>query len=226
MIRLEKSKALGRLIRQDDTKDLAFPTWDLIGLAIRAGETDGALNLLDYCDSEIKALHDGLCSLVDDALAHLGRIDEEEVYRFLRARYEPAVRGWLSDTPAALEYLQSGLEYQRGHGGTCSIHEDADKHTVICDPCGSGGQLRRTQKAGTVRRAYFWTWGRENIPYYCVHCCVMWEILPMEMRGYPIRINLIGADAQDPCVHHYYKKPELIPEAYFARVGQKKPEGE
>jgi hypothetical protein len=50
----------------------------------------------------------------------------------------------------------------------------------------------------------------------------MWEILPIEMRGYPIRINLIGDKPEDPCVHFYYKKPELMPDEYFAVTGQLK----
>jgi hypothetical protein len=53
----------------------------------------------------------------------------------------------------------------------------------------------------------------------------MWEILPIEMRGYPIRVNIIGDKPSDPCIHYYYKKPELIPEQYFTRIGQSKKVG-
>lgn len=223
MIRLEKAGDLDRIIRQDDPEELAIPTWELIRQAIRAGKIEEALTLLDYCNSETKTLHDSLCSTIDSLVTHLASFDEEEVYKFFRGRYEPAVRKWLSETPGAKESLERALEYQRGHGGSCTISEENDRYVVTCDPCGSGGQLRRTKNVGTVKRACLWTWGKSGVPYYCAHCCVMWEILPVELRGYPIRINLIGGRPEDPCVHLYYKKPELIPDEYYTRIGRPRP---
>jgi hypothetical protein len=44
----------------------------------------------------------------------------------------------------------------------------------------------------------------------------------IELRGYPVRITLVGDKPEDPCVHLFYKKPELIPEEYFTRIGMKK----
>jgi len=222
MIRLKKATPLGRLIRQDDTEELALPTWRLIREAIHAGKVDEALTLLDYCYIETKTLHDGLVSFVDYVLTTLAGFNEEEVYKVLRKRYEPVVNRWLIETPRTQESLQRCLEFQRGHGGNCSVTEDSDRYVVVCDPCGSGGQLWRTKDISLVQKAYVWTWGKSSIPYYCVHCCVMWEILPIEGRGYPIRINLIGNRPEDPCIHFYYKNPESIPEEYFARVGKSK----
>lgn len=222
MIRLEKSEALGRVIRQDEIEELGISTWALIRKAILAVKSDEALALLDYCYSETKTLHDSFCSSVDSLLTRIGDFDEEEVYKLLRKRWEPMILRWLTDTPGTMESLQRCLEYQRGHGGNCSITEEPDRYVVFCDPCGSGGQLRRTKEIVPVKKAYFWTWGKSDVPYYCVHCCVGWEILPIELRGYPIRINLIGNKPENPCVHLYYKKPGLIPEEYFVRIGQLK----
>lgn len=218
MIKLKKSEALGRMIRQDDPEELVIPTWTLAREAISAGKIDEALAFLDYGFNEIKTLHDSLCSFGDDVLSHLAEINEEEVYKVLKKRYEPGIRRWLSDTPGVEESLQRGLEYQRGHGGECTITEEPDRYVIRCDPCGSGGQLRRIKNVGTTKKAYHWTWSKSGVPYYCVHCCVMWEIIPTELRGYPIRINLIGDRPEDPCIHLYYKKPELIPEEYFKRI--------
>lgn len=91
-----------------------------------------------------------------------------------------------------------------------------------CDPCGSGGRLRRTKNIGITKKAYPWSWGKSGIPYYCTHCCLAWEIIPTELWGYPIRINLVTDRPEDPCVHLFYKKPELIPEEYFDRLGMTK----
>ena len=77
MVRLEKARALGRFIHQDDTEELALPTWILIREAIRAGKIDEALTLLDYCYSETKTLHDGLVSFVDYVLTCSAGFDNE-----------------------------------------------------------------------------------------------------------------------------------------------------
>jgi len=225
MIRLAKSEILGRLIRQDSIGELTVPTWTLIRDAIRTGKTEEALTLLDYCFNETKPVHDNLCSFVDELLTHLATFGDEEVYAFLRRRYEPMVRRWLTETPDVKESLQRSVEYQRGHGGNCSITEEPDRYVVACDPCGSGGQLRRTKEVLPMKRAYFWTWGKRDIPHYCIHCCVIWEILPIELRGYPIRINEIAENPLDPCIHFYYKRPESIPETFYMRIGQSKTEG-
>ena len=46
------------------------------------------------------------------------------------------------------------------------------------------------------------------------------EILPIEMRGYPICVTQYSDRPEDPCVHLYYKRPELIPDEYFTRIGK------
>lgn len=155
MIILEKSKTLGRLIRQDDIQELAIPTLALVKDAIRSGKIDEAVAFLDYAYSESKTLHDALVSVVDDVLTQLANINEEEVYKALRKRYEPIIRRWLSETPGAMESLQRGIESQRGHGGNCSITEEPDRYVVVCNPCGSGGQLRRTKDVAVVKNKYF-----------------------------------------------------------------------
>lgn len=64
--------------------------------------------------------------------------------------------------------------------------------------------------------------GEKGIPYYCAHCSVMWEILPLEISGYPKRINIIGHKPTGPCIYLYYKNPKLIPTESIVRV--KEPE--
>jgi hypothetical protein len=218
-MKLEKSEALGREIRQERPEELAASTWEVVREAIGLGQRDQALAGLDYCRFETKMMHDSMCSFVDDAITALAAFGEEEIDALLRKRYEPVIRRWLSTTPGVEESLARCVEFQRGHGGECRITEEPDRYVVTCDPCGSGGQLRRTKQLATTARAYDWTWGRAGVPYYCTHCCVMWEILPIEARGVPIRLNLLGDTPEDPCVHLYYKRPELIPDEYYRRIG-------
>ncbi len=222
MIKLEHSELLGRKIRQDSIEELAIPTWTLVREAIRAGKVDQAITFLDYACWEAKTAHDSLCSFIDDTMSRLASIDEEDIYKILRKRYDPVIRRWFSDTPGVEKSIQRCTEWQRGHGGNCTITEEPERYVLKWDPCGSGGQLRKVKDVGKLKKAYHWTWGKSGVPCYCAHCCVMWEVIPGEFRGYPIRINLIGEKPEDPCVHLYYKKPELIPEEYFTRVGLKK----
>ncbi|MBI2831752.1 MAG: hypothetical protein HYX79_05800, partial [Chloroflexi bacterium] len=215
--------ALGRKIRQEKAPELGIATWELVEAAVRAGKVDKALELIEYGRWEDKMMHDSMCSFVEDALAYVAdKLGEEEVYNIVRRRYEPRIKSWLAETPGTEESLQRGVEFQRGHGGVTSVTEEPDRYVVVCDPCGSGGQLKRTKQVRTSKKAYPWTWGKVGLPLYCVHCPVMWEILPIETRGYPIRISVCGEKPGDPCIHYYYKKPELIPEEYFTRVGKTK----
>lgn len=221
MIRLEKSEALQRKIRQDDVAELAIPTWTLARQAMLAGRVDEALDLMEYGRAEAKGMHDASVTIIDDALTYLARFGEEEVYKFWRQSFRPWVNKWLS-AQGVEETLQRFTENQRGHDGNIAVVEEPDRYVVRCDPCGSGGQLRRTKSVSTTKRAYPWSWGKSGIPYYCTHCCVAWEIMATELRGYPIRINLVTDKPEDPCIHLFYKKPELIPEEYFARIGMTK----
>lgn len=220
MISLEKSDVLGRAIRRGDVQELAKPTWQLVREAIQAGRTEEALTFLDYAYFEFKSVHDSLCVWVDVAFSQLAQFGEEEIYNVVSKRYGPRMRRWLIDTPGAEESLERGMEYHRAHGGNLTVQEEPSRYVVTLDPCGSGGQLKRKTDFGIAQKAYDWTWKKSGVSLYCSHCCVMWEIIPIEVRGYPIRITNIGEKPEDPCVHLYYKKPELIPEEYFTRVGR------
>jgi hypothetical protein len=110
----------------------------------------------------------------------------------------------------------------RGHYSKFTITEEADRYVFRYDPCGSGGRLLRTSSVGVTKKGYPWSWGKKGISYYCTHCCLLFEIIPIELRGYPIAIVHCPEKPEDPCIHYYYKKPGLVPEKYFERVGMTK----
>jgi len=222
MIRLEKSEALQRKIRQDDLAELGIPTWALLHQAIQAGRKDAALDFLEYGLAETQEMSYQMCSFVDDTLTYLSSLgEEEEVEKALRYRYEPRVRDWLSQAPTLTEAIYLFAETVRGHFGNQTIVEEADRYVLTYDPCGTGGALWRTKNVGMTKKAYPWSWGKSGIPYYCAHCCVH-EIIATEVRGYPMYVNLPPEKPEDTCVALYYKKPELIPEEYFTRLGMTK----
>ena len=221
MIRLEKSEALKRKIRQDDAAELAIPTWDLVLEAMQAGRIDEAREFLEYGCTEHKTMNDNLIAFIDVVLTHLASFGEEEIPKILRKRYEDKVKKWLVVTPGIMETLHVFTELQRSHFTNFTVVEEPDRYVVSMDPCGSGGRLRRNQSVGKTKKAYPWTWGKSGVPYWCVHCCVI-EQIATELCGYPIKVNEYSDDPEAPCVQIYYKKPELIPEEYFTRIGMTK----
>ncbi|MFC2022209.1 hypothetical protein ACFLTR_03245 [Chloroflexota bacterium] len=222
MIKLEMSEALGKQIRKGDVSEHAIPNLDMVSQAIRTGRTDEALEFLEYAFNESKANNDSLVSFVETVLTHLASFGEQEVEKILRQRYYPMRKDWLSVTRSVEESLQRCTESQRKHPASLRVIEEPDRYVVTYDPCGSGGRLRRTRSVGTTKQAYPWSWGEAGVSYYCSHCCISYEIIPIELWGYPIKIHLLGAKPEDPCIHLFYKNPELIPEEYFTRVGMKK----
>ncbi|MDO8568184.1 MAG: hypothetical protein Q7R57_05650 [Dehalococcoidales bacterium] len=100
----------------------------------------------------------------------------------------------------------------------CAITEEADRY-VITQSCGTGGRLRQAKKVAVTAKAHPWSWGRSGVSLYCTHCCIMWEILPIELRGYPVKLCLYRDNPEEPCVQLVYKRPELIPEDYYRKLG-------
>jgi hypothetical protein len=133
------------------------------------------------------------------------------------------------------KYAEFARFHRSGPGevGNVEIAEEEDRYVFSTDPCGSGGRMRRVGEIdgspprtnqpynlGVTTKAYPWSWGKAGVPYYCVHCCVWSEIITIENKGYSIRITEYNEDPQGPCKRYFYKKPELIPEEYFTRVGK------
>jgi len=223
MIRLEKSETLQRKIRQDDIGELPIPTWDLVRKAVKAGKINEALEFINYGCFEAKQMHDILAEFPDIALTHIAKCcGEEEIIKVLRKRYYDRTKNFILTIKNSKEALQRLVEQQRAHFSEFTVVEESDRYVVRTDPCGSGGRLRRIKQVGITKKAYPWSWNKIGIPYYCCHCCVYFEILPIELRGYPIRVHEITERPEDPCIHYYYKIPELIPEEYFNRVGKVK----
>jgi hypothetical protein len=220
MIRLERSETLGRKIRQDDVADLGVPNLTLVHDAIQAGRLNEALDFLDYDLSVAKATIDSLTLFREATLTRLAAFGEEEIEKIHRERYYPWMTEWLETTAGVEESLQRFSEAFRGLFFDFTITEEPDRYVMKLDLCFTGGKLRRTRNIGTTKKAYPWSWSKSGVSYYCTHCCVFQEIIPIEIRGYPICVTEYPDRPEDPCVKFFYKKPEFIPDEYFTRVGK------
>ena len=212
---------------------VAKSIWDLVREAIQNGRTDGALDLMEQGLDVATMQHDSLVSFVGMTLKCLASFGEEELEKLFRERYGPVTQGWISTTPGANESAEKLARVHASPHSKITLTEEPDRYVLTLDPCRSGGKLWRigmsagdTKTAGidigTTKKAYPWCWGKSGVPYYCVHDCLHFEILPIELRGYPIAVIQCPEKPEDPCVFFFYKKPELIPEEYFTRIGKTK----
>lgn len=239
MVRFEKSKSLGRKIRADDWKDLGKSSWTQALDMVRAGNVKEGLELAQYARDEMDYLRYQEARLLNMFINHIADTwGEEQVPKAWRA-----VGARRAKTPTSLvknvaSYVEDAVrltaEFQRGHNcgparpgdltgpGDLTIIEEPDRFKVIVDPCGSGGRMRRTEPFGVTKKAYPWSWSLEGVPYYCVHCSMWYEIMFIEELGFPLKVHENVNKLNEPCIQIYYKRPELVPEQYFTRVGMKK----
>lgn len=220
MIRLQESKSLKRKIREDDVPDLAISTWSLVRDAIQSGRKAEALELLEYACAETRGRGDSRTASHEVAISWIAKSGEEELEKVWRKSFESMVLSFLKTNPTVEESVQRLAETHRGYFSNITITEEKDKYVMSLDPCGTGGRLRRSKTLVTTAKAHPWSWGRSGVCLYCTHCCLMWEIIPIEVRGYPVKIAVYGDKPEDPCVHLFYKGPELIPEEYFKKLGK------
>jgi len=199
--------------------DIAEPTWDLVRDAIQGGRTDEALKIMEHRLTGNKSMHDRLLLHIDDILTHLASLGEEEIEKAFRKRYYPMVNNLLSKAPSVEEILQFFIEDHKNHYSDFTVVEEPERYVMRLDPCGSGGRLMRSKIVGRTQKAYPWSWSRGDVSYYCPHCCLAFEIIPIELRSYPIAIIECPKKPEAPCINYYYKKPELIPDKYFTRIG-------
>ena len=218
-----RQKARNRSTRQEDPIDAGLSTWDLVRGLLKAGEIDEALLLLDQGLAEDKAVHDNLVNSVGDYLKYFFSIlPEEKMESILRERYFPTAKRNVEAKASVEKIMQGFVRYQRANGSRVTIKDEPDRYVVTYHPCGSGGFLIKNRPELKMDKAYPWSWSRRGINYYCLHCCIAWEIIPTELRGYPLYIHFPPENPEAPCIQYHYKKPELIPEEYFSRIGQKK----
>lgn len=246
MLKFETWDLIGRKIRQDDLADLGVPTGDMIKRQIDEGKLELAKELADYFVPESKGLHDLYVDWTTDIFDKVAKkYGEEDMYELLRATQGTWMmrRTWSGlrkMTP--IERLNINAEIFRAHRcgprqqGELNITEDEHKYMLLCDPCGSGGRIRRGDPIdgtpsrlgkpynfGVTTKPYWWSWSQAGVPYYCIHCAIN-EILMIEWGGWPFWVTEYNPDHSKPCAWHFYKAPEPMPEKYWTRLGFQKPE--
>ncbi len=244
MVTLKYFDSLKRVMRVEEVSKLGDNTLGKLIEAIERGDKQLELDLAKYMWTEDKRMHDTYTDWVFADLAWIARnYGEEEVPKVLRFVKETMDKPLFSMMTAMSteDYVKLFAEFMRAHRGgpgetgDFKIWEEADRYVMEFDPCGSGGRMARgplngsgsrikpPYNLGKTTKAYPWSWNKSGVPYYCVHCCVWGEIVPIEKLGYPSRINECPFDDfSKPSYWYFYKDPNLIPDKYFERVGFKK----
>lgn len=231
MVKLEKSEVLGRLTRKDDLSEQGITTWTLIKEAIREKRKNEVIELLSFLRKECWI---DQVAFINKSLSYIaenhGEQEVEKALRWWRGVLQKA--GDVIYSMSLEELIQYQCEEMRASlnlgGKDCfSVSEEKERFVISVDPTHMTRLRRATRNEpakvlDVTQGSHPWSWGRAGVPYYCARCCLWWEIMPIEDRGYPVRVHEYPENPYDPCRIMYYKEPESIPREYFSRVGKEK----
>jgi hypothetical protein len=233
-----------------------------IGNGIRAYDLSvaDANTALDELSESWRRLHDRYADVMAGVLAYVarrfGEDSLEDCYRsvlepYIQERYMPFDTRVHPYEETLERNLYLTFEAMRAHlcgperRGTLDFEEHEDRVVVRFDPCGSGGRSMRGDEIegtgsrvlepyefGVTAEKHDWAWNQEGICYYCAHCCLTLEKLPVERWGHPVRVvdpPVWGGSADAPetrrkCQWTIYKSLEAIPEEAYRRIGHEKPQ--
>lgn len=223
-------------------------------LACGAGDRDGALAHLATLKETWRQIQDRdvdhLYGLLNEAVAFwgepvIGEFWDAIIGPLFTARYEKfdVSRNPWHESLWTNVYL--AFEAMRGHlvgpdrDGNMEFSEDDERYTWRFDPCGSGGRSMRGDpiegspprmespfEYGVTKEKFDFAWNKKGVCYYCVNCCVVMQLMPIDKFGYPVRVvepPTYPDNREAKCTWHVYKDPTRVPERYYADVGRTKP---
>ena len=223
-------------LRADDVVEMTTPTWERAKDAIRAGDTEAALALVDTAVGQWRGLQEYSINWITSTLSFIAKeLGEEAVERALRQTGEEFVRPRRSggpdwgDLPARVR-AKVIARAMVANFGECEVDED-DEKISLSFRCGTGGKLiddgRYDEQGGayyTLRENAPRTFSRDALPVYCAHCSINNELQPLEWGGAPTSIEHPPTQPGERCVHHVYKDATLFPDTVYTRLGMSPPE--
>lgn len=225
------------LVRGLELFDAGAALLPTVRRSLDRGDAEAAITGLEQMRQEYRAVHDLHTTWIQDLLTLIGESGGEDAVRDAitetydriwgrRFRQWPQMSVW--------ERVAFTCEAMRGHlsgrrrRGDLEVREEADRYVFVFDPCGSGGVLRGgdpetgrgpLQTAGVNGRPHDWTGGHVGMPWYCTHCPLTMEWLPVRRGGPPTRPVRYDVDPNGPSMWFVYKDLARTPEEHFAAVG-------
>jgi hypothetical protein len=218
----------------DEIEAMTTPTWEQAKAAVRDGDHDRAVALIDRAVGQWRSLQDYSINWITSLLSFVAReLGEEAVERALRATGDEFVRprrdtgvDWGSLPASARAKVVARAMV--ANFGTCGVEED-DEKISLSFRCGTGGRLidegRYEGQHGyaVLRERAPRTFMRDELAVYCAHCSVNNEIQPLEWGGTPTSIEYPACGKGDVCVHHVFKDTAAIPDEAYERIGRMRP---
>ncbi|MHB1610360.1 MAG: hypothetical protein ACYCOU_16705 [Sulfobacillus sp.] len=220
---------------------MSRPTMDRVIEKIQAGELDDAIKICGEMKREWGFLHDLMVESMAALLTYIGQAQgEDHVGDALRYMTEKVWKDAV-DEIGKRDRRQVAMALAatwRAHStsgvgpkaGAFSVEEDDDKLTFTMAPCGSGQRLWRRgfydppKSYGLTEKPHQWSFNRKDFPYYCSHCTLMNELMPIEWTGTPLYPLDPPQTPDHWCTWYFYKDPEQVPERFYTRYGLNKSE--
>lgn len=198
--------------------------------AVRSGHADQARALLRERDRQHQVIHDQFIDIKAGFYTYIGKVfgDRrlEEILRHTGDRQRQGFERW--EGMPVEDFVRASVHMLKSHMGNVRVTEDAERFTIVQDPCGSGGRLMRqgaydgTDGLHRIGRAQAMTFGKSEFPSYCAHCAIWNTVQCIEWFGHPQWCIDHPATPGDPCHIHIYKDPRRIPERYYAQVDKRR----
>jgi hypothetical protein len=147
--------------------------------------------------------------------------DAIEAYDRYDLRRAPWERSFPIVVQTAIEGMHGHLGGPRGRGEV-EVTDHGDRLELSFAPCGSGGRIRAAERFGVTRERHDWAWNETGVCHYCVHCCVLMQLEPIDRLGYSIRVIDPPLEPGEPCSWTIYRDPADVPESAYRRVGRTK----
>lgn len=190
---------------------------------------------------------DRVSGMVDVAVRTVGEDSLGDLWNFLMSdwydlharRYSLAAQPWQDSAHQLMIAIVDGFHAHltgTGRQGDIEIIDEPTRTGFRFAPCGSGGRSVDSQITGGAPRAaapfgfavttepHDWAWNTVGICSYCVHCCLLNEVMPIDRLGYPTRvIDAPTWDAAAPattCTWWVYRDPADVPDDIYRRVGR------
>jgi hypothetical protein len=213
-------------VKKQELDGLKVSIYKKLRRAIKSGENKKALEILDEIDSNREKYREVFLTWIDILLTYgADKLGEKMVYETDRLFGERVVfptlfAGALGDVSADDKLRKRAYVWTSVHGiDIDEIKEDEEKF-ILNFKCPTGGSVSTKKDSGKTREAHAWSYGQKGLSYYCTHCPVAIEMMPVEKFGSPAWVCLPQSEGR--CLQYIYKDPKNVPEKYYKRIGMKK----
>jgi hypothetical protein len=215
--------------------------WDEFRRAVDETASRAELGNVSVADVEVLAgrwrdAHDRHLELVaawvDMAVATLGEERLGDLWAELQAdgiaaydRYDIRRNPWGRSHELLVQIAIEGMHGHLGgprRRGEVEVTEHRDRVELRFEPCGSGGALRARELFGVTTERHDFAWNELGVCHYCVHCCVLQQLTPIDRLGYPARVIDPPLRPGEACTWTVYRDPSLVPAEAYERVGRRK----